>query len=79
VRLGFVVEVVRKMVNQHRFVPLPRRWVVERSFGWMMPWRRLVRGDYEWRLDASTGMIDVAMESLLLKRLFEKGWLSNQL
>jgi hypothetical protein len=45
----------------------------------MMPWRRLVRGDYEWRLDASTGMIDVAMESLLLKRLFEKGWLSNQL
>lgn len=69
--LGFVVEVVRKMINQHSFMPLPRRWVVERSFGWMMQWRRLVR-DYERRIDVSTEMIYVAMGSLLLKRLFEK-------
>lgn len=68
---GFVVEVVRKMADQHRFVPLPRRWVVERSFGRMMQWRRLVR-DYERRIDVSTEMIYVAMGSLLLKRLFEK-------
>lgn len=69
--LGFVVEVVRKMTNQHSFVPLPRRWVVERSFGWMMQWRRLVK-DYEQRIDVSTEIIYVAMGSLLLKRLFEK-------
>jgi putative transposase len=69
--LGLVVEVVRKMADQHSFVPLPRRWVVERSFGWMMQWRRLVR-DYERRIDVSTEMIYVAMGSLLLKRLFEK-------
>ncbi len=69
--LGFVVEVVHKMVNQHSFVPLPRRWVVERSCGWMMQWRRLVR-DYERRIDVSIEMFYVAMGNLLLKRLFEK-------
>ncbi|WP_194727241.1 transposase, partial [Noviherbaspirillum malthae] len=55
---------------QHTFVPLPRRWVVERSFGWMVQWRRLVR-DYEGRIDVSCEMIYIAMGSLLLKRLFE--------
>lgn len=69
--LGLVVEVVRKLKGQHSFVPLPRRWVVERSFGWMMQWRRLVR-DYERRIDVSTEMIYVAMGDLLLKRLFEE-------
>uniref|UniRef100_UPI00188FFB4D IS5 family transposase n=1 Tax=Noviherbaspirillum malthae TaxID=1260987 RepID=UPI00188FFB4D len=54
--LGFVVEVVRKLEDQHTFVPLPRRWVVERSFGWMVQWRRLVR-DYEGRIDVSCEMI----------------------
>ncbi|MEC4720365.1 IS5 family transposase [Noviherbaspirillum sp. CPCC 100848] len=68
--LGFVVEVVRKLEDQHTFVPPPRRWVVERSFGWMVQWRRLVR-DYEGRIDVSCEMIYVAMGSLLLKRLFE--------
>lgn len=71
VMLDFVVEVVRKMLDQHSFIPLPRRWVVERSFGWMMQWCRLVR-DYERRIDVSTELIYVAMGSLLLKRLFDK-------
>ena len=34
--LDFIVEVVRTVQDQHTFVPLPRRWVVERTFGWMM-------------------------------------------
>lgn len=68
--LGFVVEVVRKLENQRTFIPLPRRWVVERSFGWMVQWRRLVR-DYEGRMDVSSEMVYVAMGSLLLKRLFD--------
>ena len=41
---------------------------VERTFGWMMRWRRLVR-DYEARLDVSDAMIHVAMGSLLLRRI----------
>ncbi len=69
--LGHVVEVVRKLVNQHSFVPLLRRWVVARSFGWMTPWRRLVC-DYERRIDVSSKMIDVATGCLQLKRIFEE-------
>ncbi len=48
--LNFVVVVVRRLTSQQGFAPLPRRWVVERIFGWMMRWRRLVR-DHEMRLD----------------------------
>jgi transposase len=64
--LDFVVEIVRR--NDPGFKVLPRRWVVERSFGWMMRYRRLVR-DYEARLDVSEAMIYVAMGSLLIRRL----------
>ncbi|MFO3798153.1 MAG: transposase, partial [Anaerolineales bacterium] len=42
------------------FEVLPRRWVVERTFGWMTRWRHLVR-DYERRIDVSKAMILVAM------------------
>ncbi len=40
------IQPVRKAAGQRGFVPLPRRWVVERTFGWFMRCRRLVR-DYE--------------------------------
>jgi len=66
--LDFVVEIVRRMESQKGFEVLPRRWVVERTFGWMMRWRRLVR-DYEQRIDVSEAMIHVAMGSLLLRRI----------
>ena len=66
--LDFVIEIVRKMEGQEGFEVLPRRWVVERTFGWMMRWRRLVR-DYEQRIDVSEAMMQVAMGSLLLRRI----------
>jgi transposase len=40
----------RERAGQQGFHVLPRRWGVERSFGWMMRWRRLLR-DYEERCD----------------------------
>ena len=46
----------------------PTPVVVERTFGWMIRWRRLVR-DYKKRLDVSEAMIHVAMGSLLLRRI----------
>ncbi len=66
--LGFVIEIVRRIEGQQGFEVLPRRWVVERTFGWMVRWRRLVR-DYEGRIDVSEAMIHVAMGSLLLRRI----------
>lgn len=64
---GFVVEIVRKLADQRGFQPLPRWWVVERTFGWMTRWRRLVR-DHERRCDVSEAMIHVSMGALLLRR-----------
>lgn len=66
--LDFVIEIVRRIDGEPGFKVLPRRWVVERTFGWLTRWRRLVR-DYEQRLDVSEAMIHVAMGSLLLRRI----------
>ena len=41
--LDFVIEVIKRNEDQNSFRVLPRRWVVERTFGWMTRWRRLVR------------------------------------
>lgn len=66
--LDFVIEIVRRIDTEPGFKVLPRRWVVERTFGWLTRWRRLVR-DYEQRIDVSEAMIHVAMGSLLLRRI----------
>ena len=66
--LDFVVEIVRRSDKAAGFEVIARRWVVERTFGWMIRWRRLVR-DYEKRLDVSEAMIHVAMGALLLRRV----------
>lgn len=66
--LDFVVEIVRRCDHEPCFRVLPRRWVVERTLGWMTKWRRLVR-DYEQHLDASEAMVHIAMSSLLLGRI----------
>jgi transposase len=59
---------MRKISNRKSFQVLPRRWVVERTFGWMTRWRRLVR-DYEVRCVVSGGMTYLAMGALMLRRL----------
>jgi putative transposase len=66
--LDFVIEVVRRTDSEPGFKVIPRRWVVERSFGWLTRYRRLVR-DYEARLDVSEAMIFAAMGSLLVRRI----------
>jgi putative transposase len=50
------------------FLPLPRRWVVERTFAWLGRWRRLSR-DYEFLIATSQSAIYLAMSMILLHRL----------
>lgn len=64
--LDFTLDIVKR--TEPAFVVLPRRWVVERTFGWMTRHRRLVR-DYETRIDMSEAMIDVAMGGLMIRRI----------
>ena len=66
--LDFVIEIIKRSETAKGFEVLPRRWVVERTFGWMTRWRRLVR-DYEERIDVSEAMIHIALGSLLLRRI----------
>jgi len=63
----FFIEVVRRL-DKEPGLKVPRRWVVERAFGWLTRWRRLVR-DNEQRIDLSEVMVHVAMGSLLLRRI----------
>jgi putative transposase len=62
------LEIVRRSSGQTGFTVLPRRWVVERTFGWLSRSRRLSK-DYEYLPATSEVMIYVAMIRLMLKRL----------
>jgi transposase len=66
--LGIVLEIIKRADDVHGFQVLPRRWVVERTFGWLIRNRRLAR-DYERRPDNSETMIHIAMIHLMAKRL----------
>lgn len=65
--LGIDVDVVPRNPQVKGFSVIPRRWVVERSFGWIMMHRRLAR-DYEAKPAHSESMIHLAMISNLAKR-----------
>jgi transposase len=67
-RAKLVVEVVKRSDDVQGFKVLPRRWVVERTFGWLMYQRRLVR-DYERTLASAEAWIYIAMIRIQLRRL----------
>jgi transposase len=64
---GIALEVVKLPEAKRGFVLLPRRWVVERSFGWIARFRRLAR-DYERLATTLVGMHFVAFVCLLLHK-----------
>jgi putative transposase len=66
---GVRLEIVKRSdADQHRFVILRKRWIVERTFGWLSKSRRLSK-DYEYRTDNSEAMILIAATRLMLARL----------
>ena len=67
---GIRLEVVKLSEAKHGFVLLPRRWVVERSFGWMSRFRRLAR-DYERLPETLAGLHYLAFAILMAPRLVE--------
>lgn len=62
------LEIIPKLEGEKTFVVLPRRWVVERTFAWIMRYRRL-RADYETRPTSSRGWIYVAAIHRMARRL----------
>ena len=62
------LEIVKRPEGTKGFLLLPKRWVVERTFGWFGRYRRLSK-DYEYLPQTSETMIYVAMIRLMLHRL----------
>lgn len=61
-------EIVKRSDGIKGFYVLPRRWVVERTFGWLGRHRRLSK-DYEYLMETSENMIRIAMIKLMVRRL----------
>jgi putative transposase len=65
---GWLLQTVLRPVGSVGFVLLPKRWVVERTFGWFAKYRRLAK-DYETDPEMSETMIYAAMTHRMLRRL----------
>lgn len=63
---GATVEVAKRN-ELHRFVVIPKRWVVERSFSWLEKCRRLWK-NCERKINTSLQMVNLAFLALLLKK-----------
>jgi putative transposase len=68
---GWVLQIIKRSDDVKGFVVLPRRWVVERTFGWLGRFRRLSK-DYEYLTDSSETMVYLAMIHIMLRRLAPK-------
>lgn len=65
---GWEVEVVSRPKDMEGFHVLPRRWVIERTFGWIGRYRRMSK-DYEALCETGEALTYIAMINLMLHRL----------
>ena len=64
----WVLEIVKRPSDAKGFVLLPRRWVVERTFGWLNHYRCLSK-DYEYLPRNSEAVVYISMIHLMVRRL----------
>jgi putative transposase len=65
-QFGWVLEIVKRPEHVKGFQVLPRRWVVERTFGWLGRYRRLAR-DFEHTVSSSEAVVYIASVRRMLK------------
>jgi putative transposase len=65
---GWLLQTVLRPAKVKGFVVLPKRWIVERTFGWLGRYRRHSK-DYERNPASSEAMIYIAMTHIMLRRL----------
>jgi putative transposase len=65
---GWVLEIVKRSDDLAGFVVLPKRWIVERTFGWIGRYRRMSK-DYEMLPASSEAMILIVMINVMIHRL----------
>jgi transposase len=62
------VEIVKRSDQAHRFVVLPKRWIVERTFAWLGRCRRLAK-DWECLNRKALAFLKLASIRLMLRKL----------
>jgi putative transposase len=62
------LEITKRADRLKGFVVIPKRWIVERTLGWLNRYRRLSK-DYEYHTETSEAMIRVAMIHVMIRRL----------
>jgi putative transposase len=67
-RLGWDMEITLRSDKKTGFKPLPKRWVIERTFSWLENFRRLAK-DYEYTVASSTAMVFLAFILLALNNI----------
>ncbi len=63
----WILEIVKRNDSLKMFIPLPKRWIVERTFSWLNRNRRLSK-DYERKIQSSEAWLYLSMSILMLKR-----------
>ena len=64
----WTLQIVKRSDDAKGFKVLPKRWIVERTFGWLGRYRRHSK-DYEQLTDSSEAMIRISMINLMIHRL----------
>jgi putative transposase len=65
---GWTLEISRRPADAKGFVVIPRRWIVERTFGWLGRYRRLSK-DFEHQIRSSEAMVYLASIHRMLRLL----------
>ena len=65
---GIPLEIVKRSDVVNGFVVLPKRWIVERTFGWLGRCRRLAK-DFENHMRSHAAFVILAMIRLMLRRI----------
>lgn len=66
--LRWTLQVVKRSDDMKGFHVLPKRWIVERTFGWIGRYRRSSK-DYEELIGSSESVVFLAMSHLMIRRL----------
>ena len=64
------LDIVKPVPGKKGFHVQRKRWIVERTFGWLGRWRRLSK-NYERKTDTAEALVYISMTHLMLRRLAE--------
>ena len=68
---GWKLEIVKRTDDLKGFKVVPKRWIVERTFGWLNHYRIFAK-DYQLDTKTSETMIYIAMTHIMVRRLSRK-------